>query len=218
MDAEASRRLISHVEARLHINPLTTVSTRIISYTLGGSGGPPNISGALRFSSSPTPALLPVFSIPPSSPGLLGSEPEPILADLGSPSESCVSPVSCVPLRSHSRSRCSFLSWDLVGVSWPGAVSGFLREKTDPARSRIREIPNGVDIELLRSFFETGDRTGRNRLDRWPWAERSDRRDCISCIWKSVSLRKKRADKLTATPPSSMLKSNPRDGSRARPP
>jgi hypothetical protein len=40
------------------------------SYTLGGSGGPPNISGALNPSSSPTPAFLPVRSIPPASPFL----------------------------------------------------------------------------------------------------------------------------------------------------
>jgi hypothetical protein len=49
------------------------------SYTLGGSGGPPNISGALNPSSSPTPALLPVRSIPPASPFLRESfVPSPV--------------------------------------------------------------------------------------------------------------------------------------------
>jgi len=57
----------------------------------------------------------------------------------------------------------------LVGVSETEG-SGFFREKTDPARSRIREIPNGVDSDVdndpFRSLLDTGDRTGKNRLVR----------------------------------------------------
>lgn len=57
----------------------------------------------------------------------------------------------------------------MVGVSGI-EVSGFFLEKTDPARSRIREIPNGVDSDWdndpFRSFLDTGDRTGKNRLLR----------------------------------------------------
>ena len=57
----------------------------------------------------------------------------------------------------------------MVGVSGTDE-SGFFREKTDPARSRIREIPNVVDSDWdndpFRSFLDTGDRTGKNRLVR----------------------------------------------------
>ena len=74
-----------------------------------------------------------------------------------------------MPLRAHSLSRISALSCDLLGVSGADG-SGFFRENTDPARSRIREIPNGVDSEVDRDPFRsdllTGDRTGKNRFDR----------------------------------------------------
>ena len=63
---------------------------------------------------------------------------------------------------------------DLTGLSVVGGapdsdpVPARLREKTDPARSRIREIPNGVEMEFLRSDLSllTGASVGRNRFDR----------------------------------------------------
>lgn len=137
-------------------------------YTLGGSGG--EITAPLSSTSSPTPARLSVSSVPPSSPGRRGSSlPDPLRLCLplpvSAPSELMV---SCVPLRSRSRSASRASLRDLDGLSTacePSVPDRPLRVNTDPARSRIREIPNGVEVDCLRSLF-IGASVGRNRLDR----------------------------------------------------
>jgi hypothetical protein len=153
---------------------------------LGGSPKSlPNVA------SSPSPAWpLPCLNLPKIPPPLLlvgVPPPEPV-------------PPPLPPSRASSVPVVAAVAPDLC-VATVSRLSRFFGENTLPARSRMREMPNGAE-DGCAGDAATGRSIGLNSRRRRECSDISDRRDCI---------------RATATPCSSTLKPNPREASLRSP-
>lgn len=88
--------------------------------------------------------------------------------------------------------------------------------RMEPARVRsVLKAELGELVLGARSRFCT---VRRRSMYRWPCSwETCERRDCMRLIWTLVDAQGGSKGRLTATPPSSMLKPKPREGSRVKP-